>query len=298
MERWKAILSVQILVAITLVVSAFYGGKFWEALTAIGTIGAVGVALYLNPYLEHKKRPIIKLALYESSAPHLRQTPRFNRHNGQQLSGCMYPISVGVTNIGGVTAKNASIVASQVWTYKDNKWEPQPAWIPAPIEWALDERTPNRSDIKNLVPHRPYVFNLALLDSESSPDFLRLRFYMSPGNQPELFPPGHYCLEVMICAEGIGNPVSKYFYINWKGKASRNLTETQKQIEVRMEDFAPSTRKPEPATSSDPCYLKKCEEWVTPPLKEEKGSAQLDRALPSPSAFPDDEGCETEKSQT
>jgi hypothetical protein len=232
LKTWQAIL----LAAIIIVVGAAFFGKVWEVMTAIGTLGAAGVALYLGVFREYLMRPVIELKFYERIPPHLRQTPRYE--NNVKSSGYLYPISIGVTNTGRITAKNTSVVIKQMWTFNGSHWIRHPNWIPAPIRWALDEKNPSPSDMKDLVPHRPYVFNLAALDS-TTPNILDLKFFISPGNQLTWYETGYYCFAVMVCAEGIGKPVMKFFYVNWEGGADTDLEHTRQRIHVRMEDGPP-----------------------------------------------------------
>jgi hypothetical protein len=229
LKTWQAIL----LAAIIVVIGAALFGKVWEAMTAVGTILAAVVALYLGVFREYLMRPVIELKFSEKIPPHLRQTPRYVEN--VKSSGNLYPISVGATNTGGATAKNTSVFIKQMWTFNRNVWIPHPNWIPAPIQWALG---PNRSDMKDLVPHRPYVFNLAVLDSEN-PNILDLKFFITPGNQLTWYEIGYYCFAVMVCAEGIGKPLMKYFYINWEGGADTDLEHTRQKIQVRIEDTPP-----------------------------------------------------------
>jgi hypothetical protein len=137
-----------IIAAVIVVIGAATIGNVWNALTALGTLGAVGVALYLGMYREYLKRPILEIDFYEKRPPHLRQVPPYR--NGVKQAGSLYPISIRLTNVGKTIAKNAQVVINSMWTYQNDKWIIHPNWIPVPVKWALDEMNPHPSEAKNL----------------------------------------------------------------------------------------------------------------------------------------------------
>jgi hypothetical protein len=222
-----------IIAAVIIVIGAAFNGKVWDALTALGTLGAVGAALYLGRYREHLKRPILEIDFYEKRPPHLRQVPPFR--NGVKQTGSLYPISIRLTNVGKTIAKNAQVVINSMWTYQNDKWIIHPNWIPVVVQWALDEMNPHPSETKDLVPYRSYVFNLGVINS-LEPNIIELKILISPGNQLTWYEPGKYCFEVMVCAEGIGEPLKRYFYTTWSGGCSVDMAETEKTIIVEMKN--------------------------------------------------------------
>ena len=225
-----------ILAAVIIAVTAAFLGNIWEALTALSTLGAVAAALYIGPYREYRKRPILEMDFYEKRPPHIRQI--MPHKDGAGANGTLYPISIRITNKGKTTAKNTQVLISSVWTFENDKWEAHANWIPIPVRWALNEVNPRPTEEKDLVPYRPYVFYLAVMSS-LNPKLLVLRTLISPRHQPILYGPGRYCFEVMVCAEGIQKPFKKNFYVTWSGGCTKILSETEKTITVEMKDKPP-----------------------------------------------------------
>jgi len=225
-----------IIAAVIIVIGAAFNGNLWAALTALGTLGAVGVALYLGIYREHLKRPILEIDFYEKRPPHLRQIPQHVVGNSKPES--LYPISIRIKNVGKTIAKNAQVVINGIWSFENGKWITHPNWIAVPVKWALDEMNPHPSEAKDLVPYRPYVFNLGVIRT-FEPNILELKILISPLNQSIRYEPGNYCFEAMVCAEGIEGPIKKYFYIKWNGGCSIILVEAENSIQVEMKDNPP-----------------------------------------------------------
>jgi hypothetical protein len=225
-----------ILSAIIIVAGAMFSENVWNALAALGTLGAVGAALYIGPYRDYRKRPILEFDFYEKKPPHLRQV--MPNKDGVGPKGTLYPISIKITNNGRATARNAQVIISSVWTFDNDQWTAQSNWIPIPVKWALDEGNPRPTEEKDLVPYRPYVFNLGVMTS-LNPTLLGLRTLISPRNQPILYGPGRYCFEVMVCTEGIREPYKRNFYVTWSGGCTSKLSETEKTIIVEMKEKPP-----------------------------------------------------------
>lgn len=230
-----------IIAAIIIVLGAYLVGEsIWNALTAIGTIGAVVLALYLQLFRTRRQRPILEIGLFEPSPPHLRQTPGTNIKTGKVI-GTLYPLSIRLENTGRTLAKNAQPLITAMGYTEDGAWKTHPNWIAAPLRWGLDEyailATGRPTEEKDLVPHRPYFFNLGLLGTDDPRSF-RLNPINMPGGQQTLYDPGEFCFELTVFAEA-AEPAKKYFNIQWDGECTDNFEEVKKKIRIHLRDRPP-----------------------------------------------------------
>ena len=98
-------------------------------------------------------------------------------------------------------------------------WRPAASWIPLPLLWSLDESnrtkgTPTQD--RDLVPRRPYHFDLGGCSTQSPDDF-SLTATSYPYGQPTIFPPKQLCFEVTVFSEN-AEPLKKWIRVNWMGR--------------------------------------------------------------------------------
>lgn len=231
-----------IIVAAVIIVAGAHlvGESIWNALTAIGTISAVVLALYLQLFRTWKRRPVLEIGYFEPKPPHLRCTPGTNIKTGEVV-GTLYPLSIRLLNKGRTLAKNAQPLITAMGSIEDGKWTIHPNWIPAPLRWGLDEytilATGKPTEEKDLIPHRPYFFNLGLLGTDA-PKFFRLNPITMPGGQLTHYGPGEFCFELSAFAEK-AEPTKKYFHIQWDGGCTENFEEVKKKIRIFSRDNPP-----------------------------------------------------------
>ena len=229
-----------IFVGLVLLVSVIYiDQSLWPAIAAIGTIGAVVWAIYSQGILARLNRPILELSPFELESPHLRQVPFYDPTGKQIDSG--YALSIQLKNTGKAIAKNAQRLITNMGRFKHGKWQIQRPWIAAPIRWALDIPAEVGADEpteeKDLVPHRPYVFNLGILRT-NYPDSFVLKTILMPGNQDVKYGPGEFCFELKVFAEG-AKPARKYVHIKWDGGCTDDFDDVKKKIKVSLKDHSP-----------------------------------------------------------
>lgn len=234
--------------AVILLVGAHkIGHSVWNALTAIGTtfaavgtVGAVILALYLQIYLVRSRRPILELSPYELKPPHLRRVLGRDSQTGEKVC-ILYPLSIRLKNKGKTLAKRAQPLVTGLIRKIDGKWEHEDPWIPVPIRWGLDEyaelSTGRPTEERDLVPERSYIFNLGVLRTDIS-DHFRLNETVIPGNQPNAYPPGEFCIEVTAYAED-AEPITKYFHIIWGGGCTEDFNEVREKIRIFIRDSLP-----------------------------------------------------------
>jgi hypothetical protein len=227
---------VLLLAAIGLAVFAYLlGHPIWKVLTAVGTFGAVVWAIFQQGILAWLRRPKLVFRFYESEPPHLRQVPLWNTKTGKRIA-TGYALSIQLINRGKTLAKHAQHLVTGKAVLEDGKWQVQKNWIAVPIRWALDVPaemgTGDPTEERNLIPNRPYPFNLGLLRTDDP-----IHFYLNPvtmpGNQDTVYGPGEFCFELTVFAEG-AKPAKKVFHIKWLGGCIEDFEEVKKRITIYM----------------------------------------------------------------
>lgn len=230
-----------IIAASIIVAGAKYIGQdIWIALTAIGTVGAVIVAVFYPTIIQQWQKPKLEIDYFEPEPPHLRQTPVYQ--GGQLLQGVgLYPLSIRLTNTGKIPAKNAQPQITGMGEKIGGKWQTQKNWIPAPVRWGLDEvalmSTGRPTEEKDLIPERPYFFNFGVLRTDIPDEFL-LNPIAMPGGQKTAYPIGEFCFELTVYAQG-ADPAKKYFHIEWKGGCTHNFKKVKTSIIIKTMDNPP-----------------------------------------------------------
>jgi hypothetical protein len=230
-----------IIAALIIVIGAErIGQDIWLVLTAVGTVGVVIVAVFYPLIIQWWQRPKLEIGFFEPEPPHLRKTPAYQ--SGQLLQGVtLYPLSIRLRNIGKIAAKNAQPQISSMGEKVSGKWETQKNWIPAPVRWGFDEFalpiTGRPTEEKDLIPDRAYFFNFGVLRTDHPNHFL-LNPIAMPGGQKTKYPPGKFCFELTVYAQG-ADPAIKYFHIEWLGGCTQKFQNVKKQIIIKTGDKPP-----------------------------------------------------------
>lgn len=236
---------VGILIVLGLVTCVVYVDQsYWPAIAAIGTVGVVIWAIFSETILRRWRRPILKISTFGLEPTHLRQVPL--RHVGGGLAHISgYPLSIQLVNTGETLAKSAQPLVTGMGRFEDGKWQIHDNWIPAPIRWALDISAEigagEPTQEKDLIPHRPYVFNFGILRTDHPNSFF-LNPITMPGNQPVNYSPGEFCFELKVFAEGT-EPARKYVHVQWEGGCSVNFNKVKKRITICLLDNPPWPKK-------------------------------------------------------
>lgn len=137
------------------------------ALTAFGTVSAVIWALYHQELKNILEKPMLKIENINLTPPYFRS---IKDNDNNEVS---YYINIPLLNIGKKTAINCTPILTSIFKFENNSWHKVDNWIPLPLLWAADEMA--YTDIvntgkeyvskmqgveRNILPHRPYFFNL------------------------------------------------------------------------------------------------------------------------------------------
>lgn len=204
----------------------------WTAVAAVGTLLVVVWATYHQGIREWINRPILEYSWFEANNSHLvRQIGvSFEKIRPKEYDGLF--ITVQLINTGKKTARDTQPILTKVAKKgKDGNWKLKDNWIPIPLQWVLGRGALQR----DLVPKRPYLFNLGSFSAAREGKLL-ITYAMIPKAQPETFEPGEYCFEISTFAVG-AETHKKYFYVEFQDfKALPDLSAIKK---VEMEDQPP-----------------------------------------------------------
>jgi hypothetical protein len=224
-----------------------YSCKSWEnPLIAAGTVGAAIAAVWAIIYLEIIK-PYFNRPKLEIKEPGFK--PKFYRYaperdNAGNKVGIGYYINILLINNGEHMAINCQPVLTGMWKLNNEAWIKELNWIAVPLKWAAGEDIVDLGPLqkireeRNLVPHRPYYFNLGNI-STRYPKIFKLKQIVKLNAQDDELNSGEYCFEVRVTGEEVDLP-PKYFYVIWRGECTANLDEVEQRFEVSMKDYPPS----------------------------------------------------------
>jgi hypothetical protein len=219
--------------------------KSWEnPLIAAGTVGAAIAAVWAIIYLEIIKfkyyRPKLEITEPGFEPEFYRKAPIKDKAGNQ--NGTAYYINILLTNTGNRTAKNCQPLLIGMHKNIGDKWQEEENWISVPLQWAGGEKreygTTKIREERNIIPHRPYYFNLGKISTQY-PDQLVILYLPSLAGQEPKIGPGEYCFEVTVTGEEVGLD-RKYFYVTWRGGCTDNLKYVKQRFEVSMKDNPPS----------------------------------------------------------
>jgi hypothetical protein len=236
-----------------------YFDSLAKAFAAVGTIAAVIWALYHQEIKRYRERPILEIKEFKMDFPYFREATERNRTTGED-EAISYYINIPLENIGKRIAKNCTPILTGIGKIEGTIWNKEGNWIPVPLKWAADERELTDKEYgyreinykelnymesinkipkveRDLIPYRPYFFNLGRL-SFLHPSSFKLLTVMELTAQKHDLGTGHYCLEVKIVAEEI-NPIIKYFHINWNGSLCLVYKAVKESIDCWIEDRSP-----------------------------------------------------------
>ena len=196
----SAIILATLLGTIVIVIGAkFIGQSIWNALAAVGTIAAVVWAVYHQGILTWFQRPKLEISLYELDPPHLRPVP--TTISDKKVNS--YILTLQLINTGKTIAKSAQPLITSVGSIKNAKWRTQNNWIPVPLRWVFDELSQHSkgkpTEERDLIPHRPYLFNLGQL-SMAHPETFLLLYSIISKSQTESYERGEHCFELTAFA--------------------------------------------------------------------------------------------------
>ena len=212
----------------------------WVGLAAVGTIGAVLWAVYHQGIMIWLERPKLQIMPFELKPPLFQKAPEFHPTTSQRVGSGFY-VSVLLKNMGETLARSCQPIVTAMAKFDGGKWQKQENWIPAGLEWAVDELSRHAAskptEERDLVPKRPYHFNLGCV-STTDPHAFRLLVTVSPSAQETRFRRGQYCFEISVFAEK-AIPATKYFHVKWVGGCTDDYEEVKSKIKIFAEDNSP-----------------------------------------------------------
>lgn len=235
-----AIIVAAIIIPLLIVTGAHYvGHSVWTALTAVGTCGAVLVALFLPPLRTRWRRPILKITAFKCEPPYFRKARRLNELN--ETVGYGHFVMIRLKNKGKTLARRTQPILTAVGSFSSDEWRKNENWAPVYLPWSLDETimfaTGQPTQERDLVPKRPYFFDLGFWGHEHPNEFA-LRAFNVPTPQPDKYPPGKHCFEIQIYAEN-AKPITKYFHVYWHGQYTEDFKEMQQRVIIFATDSSP-----------------------------------------------------------
>lgn len=212
----------------------------WVGLAAIATLGAVIWAVYHQGILTWLERPLLQIMPFELEPPLFQKTSEFHPTTSQRVGSGFY-VNVELRNTGETIAKSCQPVVTAMGKFDANKWQKQENWIPLNLVWDLDELSQQvdgkPTEERDLVPHKPYYFNLGCV-STTDPHAFRLLVTFALSAQQTRFLRGQYCFEITVFAER-AKPSTKYFHVKWAGECTDSFEEVKTKIRIFSEEHSP-----------------------------------------------------------
>ena len=251
----NAIILGAIIASIILTVGAkLVGASFWGAFGAISTFAAVIWAIFHQGILQWYQCPKVLIDSYEEESPYFRSVPTGTPEEPVKS----YILTFKIINTGESIAEKAQPLLTRVWSREDRKWKPQPGWVPVPLRWVFDEIAREQINLqiptekgfykwqssgkpteeKDLVQHRPYLFNLGELSTRHPETFDLLGIIFSRSQQNS-FGPGEHCFEITVFSQKV-DPQRKYVYLNWDGGCTDDFKEVIKKVKVQLRVVSPN----------------------------------------------------------
>lgn len=237
-ELWKQYKYIVIFPLISLLIFYILFWSIIEALKVAVPLWAIIWAVYHQEIKQYFNRPVLEIREFNQERPYLRREPIIN------TDSIGFFVNIPLKNVGRKTAKNCQPMVSAMAKFHNNTWHREQNWIPVTLLWAAGEDSEHTEtgrkirEERNLVPFRPYFFNLGYVKTNDSDDFYLLQVVILTG-QDYSFGPGKYCFEVSVTAEEIDKPTVKYFIVDWQGKCVDDLNVVKSHLKVIEQLKAP-----------------------------------------------------------
>jgi hypothetical protein len=189
---------------------------------------------------ERAVRPRLRMGPFQPEPPLLRLASEVGG-----IGGFGYYVTIPIVNEGPQLARRCQPLLTGWAKASDRGWEREQNWVPIGLLWALDEWARSAAgrptEEKDLVPDRPYLFNLGKISNSDAQHFVLLPV-LAPTAQQHRFPPGEYCFEVTAFAENTDS-VTRWYRVIWRGSGPKGLSKEFSQFmarfQVRELDAAP-----------------------------------------------------------
>jgi hypothetical protein len=143
-----------------------------------------------------------------------------------------YYVTIPIVSGGPQLALRCQPLLTKWAKARDDGWEREQNWVPIGLLWALDEWAQSAAgrptEEKDLVPDRPYLFNLGKISDSDAQHFVLLPV-LAPTAQQHSFRPGEYCFEVTAFAEN-ADSVTRWYRVIWRGPGPEGLSKEFSQF--------------------------------------------------------------------
>jgi len=258
-----------IVLAVLLVIGAKkIGQSVWTTLAAVGTVvaavgtvGAVTWAIFSQGILASYNQPVLQL----NEVLPLNQVPIYisdqsvdPKTKKKKIYTTRHILYFKFINTGRTIARDARpfITAVASTNETDDKWKLVDNWTPVSLIWAYEyyetRITGLPSEDKNLIQHRPYLFELGWfgekipeVNTEKLPngwpvEQFRMSWSTALPNLPQDYGIGKHCFEITAYAEG-AETTRKYVIIDWKGGRVPNKKNCKISAQDNRPKFWPNT---------------------------------------------------------
>ena len=240
MRVWRVVFFLTPILIFFFVYDSFEADYNWKAIGALASIILMLWVVFQQVILMWLDRPVLKIPDYKHEPPFFRQAASFYDKGTKVAKGCYY-VNLQLINQGESVANNVQPQLSAIWELKNGEWHKEPNWLSVGLKWIFDEQNEKPTEDKDLVPHRPYLFNLLTLSTLNPGTFALLTIFRTTGQKYD-FPLGKYCFEVTISGERI-RPIMRYYLVDFlEGDINEDLDSVKKKIIIKVNTGPPKQR--------------------------------------------------------
>jgi hypothetical protein len=212
----------------------------WTAIAALASFFVLVWAVFQQAIIKWLNRPVIFMPPYKHEPPLFRPAPEIDDVGNKVATG--YYLTIELLNMGKTVAYHAQPHITGFWIFQGGRWHQDHSWIPVGLKWVFDEilskSAKEPTEEKDLVPTRPYFFNLLKL-STSHPDEFVLLLIFYPTAQPSMFPVGRYCFEITVTAENSKSSRQYYEVIFRQGGCNEDFDSVKQKVHIQSSDKPP-----------------------------------------------------------
>ncbi len=198
---------------------------------AVGTLFAVLVALFKDPFLAWRRKPRLDAKCTKDSPWTVRTAIIvYDKNTGNILwTGDCYCVRIEVENSGKTRAEKVQVYAAKLAKLAaDNRFEDMQAFIPLNMKWANSPPSGASAILHGISPKMGAFCDIVSLSDPANPYQGRptgaqpnatvgqLQLEVEPSNQSHLLAPGTYRLTLRIAAANV-HPVDKVFVFKHTG---------------------------------------------------------------------------------
>lgn len=211
------------------------GQSVIATLTAIGTVGAVILALWSQEIKNIINKPKLEIEIEKKEDPKLMKLIQLSS-TGELYKG--YFIVCSIKNSGKEIAKDSQIQLTSIMKKKDGDWKIAKPWIPLQMTWVISKgifHTKNEVS-RDLIRNAPNLFTIGAFSNNIYHGSLILNYYSSNKIQPESLPPGEYCFEITTYSPSLKEPLKRYIYISFDDFKPQDEFEDNIKTKVKVKN--------------------------------------------------------------